>query len=69
MHFTHQVALQADELHARLRVLVGVAAEHLDELHQVRAELVAPLQDAQHHDAVVPEVVLDVVGQPLDPAG
>lgn len=67
--YTHQVALQADELHPRLQVLVGVAAEHLDELHQVHAELVASLQDAQHHDVVVPEVVHDVVSHTLNPDG
>ncbi len=69
MQFTNQVALQTDELHPGLQVLVGVAAENLDELHQVCTELVASLQDAQHHYVVVPEVIHDVVGQTLDPAG
>lgn len=66
---TYQVALEADELHPGLQVLVGVAAQDLDELHQVSAELVSSLEDAQHHDVVVPEVLHDVVGQALDPAG
>ncbi|TNN57198.1 hypothetical protein EYF80_032628 [Liparis tanakae] len=65
---TYQVALQADELHPGLLVPVGVASENLDELHQVGAELVAALQDAQHRDAV-PEVLRDVAGQTLHPAG
>lgn len=68
MQSTYLVALQTDELHPGLQVLVGVAAENLDELHQVCTELVASLQDAQHHYVVVPEVVRDVVGQTLDPA-
>lgn len=63
---TYHVALQADELHPGLQVLVGVAAENLDELHQVRAELVASLQDAQDRD-VFGEVVEDVAGQALYP--
>lgn len=69
MHFTYQVALQSDELHPCLQVLVGVAAKNFDELHQICTELVAPLQDAQHHDVVVPKVLLDVVRQTLRPAG
>lgn len=66
---TYQVALQTDELHPGLQVLVGVASEDLNELHQVCAELVASLQDAQHHYVVVPKVVHDVTGQTLYPAG
>lgn len=70
MPCTYQVALETDELHPSLQVLVGVAAEHLDELHQVCTELVASLQDAQHHDVVVvSKVIHDVVGQTLHPAG
>lgn len=40
---TYHVALQADELHPGLQVLVGVAAQDFDELDQVSAELVASL--------------------------
>lgn len=63
---TYHVALQADELHPGLQVLVGVAAEDFDELHQVGAEFVAPFQNAQDHD-VLSEVVQDVTGQALNP--
>lgn len=66
---TYQVALQTDKLHPGLQVPVCVAAQDLDELHQVRAELVASFQDTQHDYVVVPEVLPDVVGQTLDPAG
>ena len=69
MHFSYQVALQTNELHPGLQVLVRVAAKNFEELHQVDTELVSSLQDAQHHYVAVPEVVLDVVGQTLDPAG
>lgn len=66
---TYQVALQTNELHPRLQVLVGNASKNLDELHQVCTELVASLQDTQHHYVVVPKVIHDVVGQTLRPAG
>ena len=68
MELAHQVALQPDELHTSLQVLVGVAAENFDELHQIHAEFVASLQDAQHHYVVVAKVIHDVTGQALYPA-
>lgn len=40
---TYHVALEADELHPGLQVLVGVAAKNFDELYQVSTELVASL--------------------------
>lgn len=46
---------------------VGVATQGFDPLHQVGAELVAPLQYAQHHDVVVPQIVHDVASKPLGP--
>lgn len=63
---TYHVALQADELHPGFQVLVGVAAEDFDELHQVGAEFVTPFQNAKDHD-VLSEVVQDVTGQALNP--
>lgn len=65
---THQVALQTDELHSGLKVLVGVPAENLDELHQICTEFVASLQDTQDHYVVIPKVIHDVVGQAFCPA-
>lgn len=46
---------------------VGVAAQSFNPLHQVGAELVASLQNAQHHDVAVPQIVHDVSGQTLRP--
>ena len=66
---TYQVALQTDKLHPCLQIPVGVAPENLDELHQICTELVAPLQNAQHHYVVVPKVIPDVAGQTFYPAG
>lgn len=40
---TYHVALQADEFHSCLKVLIGVAAKNFDELHQVSTELVPSL--------------------------
>lgn len=61
---TYHVALQADELHSGLQVLVGVAAKNFDEFHQVSTELVTSLQNAQDHDLLA-EVFQDVAGQTL----
>ena len=65
---SYQVALEPDELHAGLQVVVCAAADGLDVLHQVAAELVASLQNTQHHDVPVRDVLHDVARQTLDPA-
>lgn len=63
----HQVALEADEVDPHGDGVLGVAAEHLDPVHQVCTELVSPLQHAQHHDVMVAQVVHDVPGQTFCP--
>lgn len=62
---THQVALQADEVDPHEDCAVGVAAECLDPVHQVRTELVASFQHTQHHNVVVPQVIHDVSSETL----
>lgn len=56
----HQVALEANEVDPHGDCAVGIAAECLDPVHQVGAELVASFQHAQHHDVMVPQVIHDV---------
>lgn len=63
----HQVAFKTDKVDPHWDGSVGVAAQSFDPLHQVSAELVASLQDAQHHDVTVPQIIHDVSGQTLCP--
>lgn len=65
---TYLITLQSNELHAGFQVLSRVPSEHLDEFHQVCAELVSPLQDTQHRDVALLEVVHDVARQTFHPA-
>lgn len=65
---TYMIALQTNELNAGFQVLSRVSPEHLDEFHQVCAELVSSLQDTQHHDVALLEVVHDVMSQTFHPA-
>lgn len=64
----HQIAFEAYEVDPHWDGSVGVAAQSFNPLHQVGAELVASLQDAQHHDVTVPQVIHDVSGQTFCPA-
>lgn len=43
LNCTYQVALESNKFHPCLEIIVGGAAQALDELHQVYAELVASL--------------------------
>lgn len=63
----HQVALEPDEVDPHGDGAVGVAAEGIDPVHQVDAELVASFQHTQHHDVVVAQVVHDVSSQTFGP--
>lgn len=56
----YQVALESDEVDPHGDRAAGVAAEGLDPVHQVGAELVASFEHAQHHDVMVPQVIHDV---------
>ena len=57
---THQVALEANEVHPHGQRLVGVSVQGFDALQQVSAELEAPLQHTQHYNVMVAQVVHDV---------
>lgn len=63
----HQVAFKADKVDPHWDGSVGVATQSFNPLHQVSAELVASLQDAQHHDVTVPQIIHDVSGQTFCP--
>lgn len=46
---------------------VGVVAESFNPVHQVSGKLIPSLQDAQHHDVIVTEVIHDVACQTFRP--
>lgn len=66
-HRSHQVAFEAYEVDPHGDCSAGVAAQSFNPVHQVGAELVASLQNTQHHDVVVPQVIHDVSGQAFCP--
>lgn len=66
-HRSHQVAFEAYEVDPHEDCSAGVAAQSFNPVHQVGAELVASLQNTQHHDVVVPQVIHDVSGQTFRP--
>lgn len=63
----HQVAFEADEMDPHGDGAVGVVAESVNPVDQVRGKLVTSLQDAQHHDVTVTQVVHDVACQTFRP--
>lgn len=63
----HQVAFEADEMDPHGDGAVGVVAESFNPVYQVSGKLVTSLQDAQHHDVTVTQVVHDVACQTFRP--
>jgi hypothetical protein len=67
-YYSHQVALEADEVDPHGDGSVRVATQSFDSFHQVGGELVATLQYTQHHQVVVSKIIHDVAGKPLGPS-
>lgn len=63
----YQVAFEADEMDPHGDGAVGVVAESFNLVDQVSGKLVTSLQDAQHHDVTVTQVVHDVACQTFRP--
>lgn len=59
---SHQVALEANELHAGGDGMIEAPALGFNRVHQVSAELIASFQNTQNHQVIMTQVIQDISG-------